>query len=204
MPAMLQNPGHNLLNSGDQGDAFICSLDATQEQHSRWKHYLMHGASYKQQHIRLFGKLIPEPRLTAFYGDRGISYTYSGATRYAEPWTPVLLELRDHLQAVLQHPFNHVLLNYYRNGSDYMGPHRDNEPELGTEPLIATLNFGAERPFFFHHVETDCRIRVQLKENQILVMRGPFTQRYWKHSVPRRKGIREPRISASFRWIESE
>ena len=103
------------------------------------------GVAWEQRAIRLFGQEVPQPRLTAWYGDPAARYTYSGLTWEPQPWTPALLSLRQRLEAAAQAPFNSVLLNRYRDGRDSMGWHSDDEPELGPAPTIASLSLGATR-----------------------------------------------------------
>ncbi len=42
-------------------------------------------------------------------------------------------------------------LSRYKDGSDKMGYHKDDEKELDKETPIASLTFGAERDFIFRH-----------------------------------------------------
>ena len=108
---------------------------------------------WQQKEIRLFGKLIPQPRLMAWHGDENITYQYSNLRLVTNPWTPTLAKLKNIIEHDLEHTFNAVLLNYYRNGHDYMGWHRDNEKVLGLQPLIVSISFGAKRIFKFRHYD---------------------------------------------------
>ena len=82
---------------------------------------------WKSESIRIAGKLIPVPRLTAWVGDPEAVYTYSGVRNEPSPWTPRLADLRERASAAASAPLNSVLLNYYRNGRDSMGWHADDE-----------------------------------------------------------------------------
>ena len=73
---------------------------------------------------------VPTPRLTAWYGDAGASYTYSGITRVPQPWTPALAELRDRLNAQLGTALNSCLVGVYDDGASNVDWHADDEPEL--------------------------------------------------------------------------
>ena len=112
---------------------------------------LIDDTPWQQQEITLFGKTWPQPRLVAWYGDPGASYTYSGLVQEPLPWTDTLNELRKQVEKAANHRFNSVLLNYYRDGSDSMGMHADDEPELGPEPVIASLSLGEPRRLRFRH-----------------------------------------------------
>lgn len=152
--------------------------------------------------ITLWGRTYPQPRLVAWYGDPGLRYTYSRITLEAMPWTDTLARLRDRVEALSGASFNGVLLNYYRDHRDSMGFHSDDEPELGTEPVIASLSLGAERTIVFRHRHRKDLpdARIALPSGSLLIMRGR-TQRNWKHGI--RKSTRPcgPRLNLTFRRI---
>jgi len=114
---------------------------------SRLFQQLKDGIQWKQETLVLYGKRILTPRLTAWYGDVGIAYRYSGASFVSLPWTNTLLEIKAKAEAFACTRFNSVLLNLYRDGNDSMSWHSDDEKELGRNPLIASVNFGQERRF---------------------------------------------------------
>ena len=74
---------------------------------------LKKNVTWQQEEIKLYGKRIPLPRLTAWFGDEGKTYMYSGITVEPEPWTPTLLEIKNRIEEVSNVTFNSVLLNYY-------------------------------------------------------------------------------------------
>jgi alkylated DNA repair dioxygenase AlkB len=157
--------------------------------------------AWQQESIKLFGKQLPMPRLTAWYGDE--SYTYSGLHNKPQPWLPVLLELKNSVEEVSGSKFNSVLLNLYRNGQDSMGWHADNEPELGNEPVIASLSFGGERKIRFKHKKKkDYKpISLDLSHGSLLLMQGA-TQHNWLHQIPKTAKEVEPRINLTFRYVK--
>jgi alkylated DNA repair dioxygenase AlkB len=159
---------------------------------------------WKQDKIRCYGKVHDVPRLHQWYGDPGLTYTWSGITMHPEPWIAILQEVREHAERVSGTRFNTVLLNYYRNGEDSLSWHADDEPELGKTPIIASVSLGAERDFLMRHNDwprhQDQKIR--LSHGSLLVM-GGTTQSYWKHSVPRRKRVHQPRVNLTFRQVGS-
>ena len=151
----------------------------------------------------LFGKKMTEPRLSCWVGDTGVSYTYSGVRRAPEPWTKTLDELRYSCEEVTGAKFNSVLANLYRSGDDAMGWHADDEPELGPEPVIASLSFGDERRFDFRHRLSGETINVVLPHGSILVMSGT-TQANWKHRIARTKRSTAPRVNLTYRFVHAE
>lgn len=156
--------------------------------------------------IRMFGRLVDSPRLSAWIGDAGARYRYSGTTFDPAPWTPPLQALRMRLQDELGVAFNSVLANRYRDGRDAMGWHRDDEPELGPAPLIASISLGATRRFLLRRVARPApgvardRHALDLDHGSLLVMAGG-TQRHWQHALPRTAREVGTRVNLTFRAI---
>ncbi|MCX2740414.1 alpha-ketoglutarate-dependent dioxygenase AlkB family protein [Pontibacter anaerobius] len=161
---------------------------------------LMRKVNWQQESIKMFGRELPMPRLTAWYGDK--SYTYSGLQNKPQPWLPVLLELRQKVEQATGHKYNSVLLNLYRTGQDSMGWHADDEPELGPQPSIASLSLGGERRFAFkHRTRKDLKsVPLILSDGSLLLMQGP-TQHHWLHQVPKTPKTVQPRINLTFRDV---
>ncbi len=158
--------------------------------------------AWKQETIRVPGKAVPLPRLTAWYGDEGATYRYSGLKNTPLPWTPVLSEIKARIEAVAAVRFNSVLLNLYRSETDSVNWHADDEPELGD--VIASVSLGAQRQFQFKHIDDpDQRLSVDLPHGSLLIMRGT-TQRYWFHRIPKAKAPHPPRINLTFRVIRNQ
>jgi alkylated DNA repair dioxygenase AlkB len=164
-------------------------LFATLKAHTPWK-----------QEIGSFGR--PFPRLTAYYADPGVSYTYSGVTHPALPWPDCLVEVRRRVEKSAGAPMNSLLLNYYRHGDDSMGFHSDDEPELGVNPVIPSLSLGATRQFVLRHKSSKERITYDLTHGSLLVMAGA-TQHHWQHTIPKTKKPVGERINLTFRSIRS-
>lgn len=155
------------------------------------KSSIIKGVSYKQ------------PRLVAWYGDPGTTYTYSGSRNDPLNWIPLLLGLKERVERALNVVFNSVLANYYRNGNDSIGSHSDNEKELGDDPIIASLSFGSTRTFELKYCDKKKNIpdiQLELSAGSLLVMRGT-TQKFWKHSIPKNLSVKEPRVNLTFRKI---
>ena len=163
---------------------------------------LLDLVEWEQHLIRIRGREVASPRLSAWYGDPGAHYRYSGLSLEPRPWLPPLLELKAKIEAACDARFNSVLLNLYRDGADSMGWHSDDEPELGERPVIASLSLGATRRFRLRHRgRTDLEpLAIDLKSGSLLIMQGD-TQRFWKHQVPKTKRTVEPRINLTFRSI---
>jgi alkylated DNA repair dioxygenase AlkB len=174
----------------------------SEPQSSAFYRDLLETTHWKQEKIKFFGKPVNLPRLTAWYGDEGKSYRYSGLLVNPEPWTPTLLAIKQEIEAVSDVVFNSVLLNLYRGERDSVAWHSDDEPELGNNPVIGSVSFGETRTFQLRHKENkELRVKVELTHGSYLLMKGP-TQHCWQHQVPKVSGRRGPRINLTFRVIQ--
>jgi alkylated DNA repair dioxygenase AlkB len=151
----------------------------------------------QQNKITVFGKEYNEPRLTQWMGPR---YRYSNIQWPQQDFSPKLENWKNILSAMLSFPFNSVLTNYYRDGNDSMGKHRDNEPEMDTR-CIASLSFGAMREMHFVHLTNGQKIKCPLSHGDLMVMWN--LQDHWWHSIPKRKNIDQPRMNFTFRHCAS-
>ena len=157
---------------------------------------------WQQDNIRVYGKTHPQPRLTALYGDEGLSYSYSNIKMQPHPWNLLLQKIKSEVENVAETNFSTVLLNNYRNGKDSNGWHADNEKELGLNPIIASVSFGAERVFQLkHNTDKDQKKNIILQHGSLLLMKGT-TQHFWKHQIPKTAKPIEPRINLTFRLIK--
>lgn len=151
--------------------------------------------------IRMFGREVASPRLSCWIGDPGAVYAYSGTRFEPRAWPAALLPVRARLCAELGVGFNSVLANLYRDGRDGMGWHRDGEPELGPEPVIASLSLGATRRFAFRdRGDAARRLSLDLPAGSLLVMAGR-TQQVYLHALPKTTKPVGERINLTFRRI---
>lgn len=162
---------------------------------------LSEEVDWEQRSIRMFGKRVPQPRLIRFQGDSGVHYTYSGDPHAASPWHPDVESIRDRLREEGVGDFNSVLLNLYRDGADSMGWHADDEPELGEDPLIASISLGGSRRFVLRRrVDRSKRHELSPEHGSLIVMRGDL-QHHWQHQVPRTRRPVPARINLTFRRV---
>lgn len=159
---------------------------------------LMTTVPWKNDETVIFGKHIVTARKVAWYGDSDFSYSYSGTTKRALPWTRELQALKDLAEERSGSHFNSCLLNLYHHGGEGMGWHSDDEKELARDSPIASLSLGAERKFSFRHKRTKETVLVMLEDGSLLVMKGT-TQTYWQHQLPKSVKITTPRINLTFR-----
>ena len=173
--------------SGNKADEFLNTL--------------MDEIEWKQESMNMYGRTIPFPRLTSWYGESDKPYSFSGITLSPHPWSKELLEIKKDIEPLSNVEFNSVLLNRYRNGNDSISWHTDAEKELGKNPVIASVNFGAERTFQLRHRDTKERIDIILKHGSLLIMLGEL-QHFWQHQVPKTKKVKTERINLTFRVIK--
>jgi alkylated DNA repair dioxygenase AlkB len=157
---------------------------------------------WQQDDIKVFGKIHPQPRLTALFGNEGKPYSYSNIVMQPHHWNPLLMFIKNEIEEICAENFTTVLLNLYRDGKDSNGWHADNERELGRNPVIASVSFGAERSFHLqHNTIVDGKLKITLGNGSLLLMKGE-TQHFWKHQIPKTAKPIGPRINLTFRIIK--
>jgi len=173
---------------------------------------LLTAIPWETHRIRLFGREVASPRLSCWIGDRGTGYTYSRTRFEPRPWPPALAALRPRVEAACQARFNQtrfnsVLVNLYRDGNDSMGWHSDDEPELGAQPVIASLSLGAERCFRFRRrlprgvrATPADTLRLPLPHGSLLCMAGR-TQHLYRHDLSKTRAPTAARLNLTFRWV---
>jgi alkylated DNA repair dioxygenase AlkB len=159
---------------------------------------LIAETAWRSELITVWGKQHLQPRLTAWHGEA--AYSYSGLRLEPLPFTPLQQDIRRAVEAASGRHFNSVLLNYYRDGRDSMGMHSDNEAELGPEPAIASVSFGAERTFILQHKGSGERLRIALTDGSLLLMAGKL-QENWTHGINKITRPVGPRVNLTFRFI---
>ncbi len=151
----------------------------------------------------MFGKTYFPSRQTAVYGDPGLSYRYSGKNREAAEWLPVLRSLKERVEEATDRRYNFVLCNLYPDGTAKLGFHSDDERDLVPEATIASLSFGVQRDFVLkNNADKSDRVKIKLGSGVLLTMEGS-TQKQWKHTVPRRASVKDPRINLTFRLVKT-
>ncbi|MDA0314606.1 MAG: alpha-ketoglutarate-dependent dioxygenase AlkB [Bacteroidetes bacterium] len=197
--SLIPTPIANLLPF--QGEAYFYPNFLSLEEADLYFNVLQDGLFWQHEPIWMFGKQILQPRLTALYGDPKVPYSYSGIAMQALPFTPELERIKQRLQDFTQHEFTHVLCNYYRDGHDSMGWHRDNEVVLGKNPKIASITFGANRSFQMRPYSGKVpKVSLELSHGSLLLMEGE-SQHYWEHQLPKIKKVQNSRINLTFRKL---
>lgn len=164
---------------------------------------LLSHSHWRQEEVKMYGKVYPVPRQTAWYGNEGLNYKYSGILCNPEPWTKELMDIKRVIEHFLPtENFNSVLLNLYRDGNDKVSWHADDEPELGINPTIASVSLGAVRRFDLKHkTDPEQKLQLELNSGSLVVMQGAL-QHNWLHQIPVQKKINEQRINLTYRTIK--
>jgi alkylated DNA repair dioxygenase AlkB len=160
---------------------------------------LLAETAWREETVVVYGKRHLQPRLSAWHGDK--TYRYSGLSLAPLPFTPLLDTIRAAAEAATGRRYNSVLLNYYRDGRDSMGMHSDDEPELGVAPAIASVSFGATRPFILRHKTTKETLRIPLTDGSLLFMAGAM-QANWMHGINKTATPVGARINLTFRKVD--
>ena len=185
-------------NSSRGSSAILYRKAFTGDKSAQLFRLLLDAVDWEQREITVYGKTHPQPRLVAWFGNPGTSYTYAGLTLHPTPWIDPILQIKAVCEAIAGATFNSVLLNLYRNGDDTVGWHSDDEPELGPNPIIASVSLGAARRFDLRNKVTKKTVKTLLLPGSVLLMTGR-TQAEWVHQVPRTKRVGEARINLTFR-----
>jgi alkylated DNA repair dioxygenase AlkB len=156
---------------------------------------------WREDMINIAGRRIPVPRLQNWVGAPDTSYTYSGIRLQALAFPDWMDSVRAAVEQATGHPFNRALVNYYRHGRDSVDWHADDEPELGVEPLVASLSLGAERVFQLRHNQSKERLSVSLPHGSLLLM-GAGIQDHWQHRLAKVSGLEQSRVNFTFRYME--
>lgn len=164
---------------------------------------LLANTDWQQDTVKVYGKEHLTPRLSSWVGEPWMSYSYSNNTMTPVAWSNTLINIKQQIETATQESFNSVLVNYYRDGQDSNGWHSDDEPELGHNPVIASLSLGAPRDFHLRHKrDKQLRHTMTLEHGSLLMMRGT-TQQHWQHTIPKRAHA-NGRINLTFRTIMSK
>ena len=192
----------------------ICMIDADlkfirsffpRSQADRIFEVLLKETPWRQDPIKVWGKLYLQPRLSAWYGDAETLYSYSRIRLEPLAWTATLLAIKADIEEISGTRFNSVLINQYRDQQDSVGWHSDDEPELGRAPVIASLSLGETRTFKLKHKTSkhEKPRAIDLPHGSLLLMAGA-TQRCWLHAIEKERSPKQPRINLTFRTIGKE
>jgi alkylated DNA repair dioxygenase AlkB len=190
------------MDMEDYPDLSIINIKLNTEDNDldNWFKRALEDVCWEEGFIKIFGKTQKIPRLQAWYANKDVNYTYSGKKLKRNNWNEILLKIKKVVELETRVKFNSVLANLYRDGEDSMGLHSDNEKELGSNPVIASLSLGATRKIFFRHKYKKISFSIAQNQGDLLIMSGQ-TQSFWKHEIKKEKKVLSPRVNLTFRNI---
>lgn len=185
------------------GTTFYYGKFITPDEATELFNNLLATIAWKHEEAVIYGRHIITKREVAWYGNKAYAYTYSGITKKALPWTKELLLIKQRAEKTTGESFNSCLLNLYHTGEEGMGWHSDDESSIQSHSAIASISFGADRPFSFRHKKTKETVSLRLENGSLLLMKDT-TQQHWHHSLPKTKKIKEARINLTFRFMREQ
>jgi len=160
--------------------------------------------------IMIMGKLTPIPRFQKLYGVG--SYKFSGTVMLGDPEIPDLvnrcLELARRLYPDFHDGWNGALVNWYADGSHYIGPHSDDTRDLVPGAPILSFSFGAVRTFRVKKKTTAVdddevqKMDFSTEPGSLLAMCGNGFQREYKHEITKTAKAIGPRINVTIRCFK--
>lgn len=196
-----QDPCHNLLPY--DGEVYYYGPVLSLPEADHYLQQLLRTIDWQPDQARINGELISTRRRIAWHASQAFSYTYSGVTKTAWPWTDALLQLKQLVEACTDTTYNACLVNLYNDGQDGMAYHSDGEQDLLKHGAIASLSLGAERRFCFKHKTSKEKVELVLTHGSLLVM-GGVTQDHWLHRLPPVSGVTEARVNLTFRTMATD
>jgi alkylated DNA repair dioxygenase AlkB len=175
--------------------------------------YFLNNLIWSHDEARIYGKTIITKRKIAWFAEKDFDYNYSGISRIAQDWDPLLLKIKSKLEQETGCTFNSCLLNLYHDGKEGMAWHSDDQNHLDPESTtVAIISLGAER--FFKLRETPTKnspaqgmsqsdrgtFKLTLEQGSLLLMLGQ-TQKYYQHEIPKMAAIQDIRISLTWRTM---
>ena len=193
-------PSEKRLPLSDSEIYYFPDFLTTEQANAHFKEF-RESVPWQQDDIKVFGKVYPQPRLTALFANNNKPYAYSNIIMQPHQFTPRLLALKKRIETKTDVTFTTCLFNLYRDGKDSNGWHADNEKELGKNPVIASISLGQERYFHLkHRTKKDLKHKMLLAHGSLLLMQGE-TQHHWLHQIAKTAKPIAERINLTFRVI---
>tara|TARA_Y100000385_G_scaffold267395_1_gene303462 strand:+ start:408 stop:1004 length:597 start_codon:yes stop_codon:yes gene_type:complete len=161
---------------------------------------------WSKRKIKIFGRDCLQNRTTAHYGESGCTYCYSGTSHTGSGEIPDVIQHvhKEGVQRLIdtgvlsENDFNYYLLNRYRDGTENIGEHSDDERGLVGD--IVSFSFGASRFFDIRRIRDKTKLRLELHSGDCILMGGNM-QRYYKHGIPVQKKVLDERFNITLRQI---
>jgi alkylated DNA repair dioxygenase AlkB len=159
---------------------------------------LLQTINWQNDEVKLFGITHITARKMAWFSENNRPYKYAGRMKYAAPFTKELLDIKTKVESLTGETYDSCLANLYHTGQEGMGWHADNEAEIVKNSAIASISLGAERMFHFKHRSENEKLKFNLENGSLIVMKGAI-QQHWLHAMPKSMKILTARINLTFR-----
>ncbi len=164
--------------------------------------YFLENIDWARDQLVRYSKIIFTKREIAWFADDGADYNYSGVSRIGKEWDVQALIIKNRLELATGHKYNSCLMNLYHTGLEGMGWHSDDQNHLEPESAVAIISFGAERWIKLRETSDKTNQKKTLLEQGSLLLMLDQTQKYWQHEIPIMAGVKDIRISLTFRLMK--
>jgi alkylated DNA repair dioxygenase AlkB len=184
----------HLLTKDSWIDEFTIPTELLEEFSKLWDE---HPVEYGK--VKIMGKIISTPRWQQTYGK---SYNFTGMNHDALPVPKIFKPMFDWANSTDHGPFNQMMVNWYLDGSHYIGKHRD----AGVvDSNILSISRGETRIFRLRNYKTgEIVSNLPMKDGTVLVLCGKSNSEF-THEVPKVSGNKgssmNPRINITFRRL---
>jgi alkylated DNA repair dioxygenase AlkB len=150
-------------------------------------------ARWQQRTVRMYDRVLPEPRLTAGWS----TDPHDEADGNGAP--AVLRHMTRALSGRYDVDFDRLWVNLYRDGADSVAWHGDRNRLVMSRPLVATVSLGARRRFLLRPRGTSRALHRLEPGHGDLVVMGGECQAEWEHTVPKTAQRVGARMSVTIR-----
>lgn len=110
---------------------------------------------------------------------------------------PELDKIKKRVEKLTNRKYRYAVLNYYRNGNDYISFHSDRE--VVDNSLVISVTVGSTRRFVFKHkFREGVKHLFMLAHGDVLIMNYDAIKGKYLHSIPKMANV-GPRINITFR-----
>lgn len=160
---------------------------------------------YEKTSYYMYGKLSHSPRQMKWVSDN-ISIPYVFSQTHVEgltpvPFTPELNKIKEKVEKTTGQSFNALLINKYESGQDKISWHSDNDAWCGSNFIVPSLSFGAERKFYLRNKTNKSeQLKLVLKHGSLVSMKEDCQDKL-EHSIPVEAKVLNTRFNLTFRNI---
>lgn len=148
--------------------------------------------------IKIFNKICNQNRSIGFFSEQSVGYQYSGQIMGSQSLTPNLKILLEQTNDIFKSNYNGILVNRYKDGTENIGSHSDDEKYLDQSGVVA-ISYGHHRKFRIRNKSTKKIIKDILTQPGVYLQMGGDFQKEFTHEIPKELKIKDCRYSFTFR-----